>query len=63
MHTGWIETGVETTSMFLPAKSEKNIVIGRKGREKNPSECLNTDKLSDNALQNRVNKKSEAEQV
>lgn len=49
--------------MFLPAKSEKNIVIGRKGREKNPSECLNTDKLSDNALQNRVNKKSEAEQV
>lgn len=50
--------------MFLPAKSEKKIWrFGKKGREKNPSECLNTDKLSDNALQNRVNKKSEAEQV
>lgn len=36
----------------------------RKTREKTLSECLNADKHSDNALQNRANeKKSEVKQV
>lgn len=51
---------------FLPAKSKKKIIIIRekRKREKTLSECLNADKHSDNALQNRANdKKSEVKQV
>lgn len=44
---------------FLPAKSKKKIIIIRekRKREKTLSECLNADKHSDNALQNRANEK------
>lgn len=45
--------------MFLPAKREKKYSDSGEKEERKTY----TDKLSDNALQNRVNKKSEAEQV